>query len=64
MNHMPISGGTNLLGAVVHLGGVGKYIHWGFVQISLANVIIIAVMIVLFVLAIVLPFPKHGTRQK
>ena len=64
MHHMAVTDGTNMLGAVVHLGGVGKYIHWGFVQISLSNVIIIGVMIVLFVAAILLPFPGHRTRQK
>ncbi|MGA2804660.1 MAG: hypothetical protein ABSF89_09750 [Acidimicrobiales bacterium] len=54
----------DLLAALVHLGGTGKYISWGVVQISLANLIIIAVMIVMLVAAIVLPFPKHETRRK
>jgi ABC-type proline/glycine betaine transport system permease subunit len=53
-----------LLAALVHLGGTGKYIHWGVVQISLANLIIIAVMLVMLVAAIVVPFPKHETRRK
>ena len=35
----------------------GSYIHWGVVQISLANLIVIAVMLVVFVLALFLPFP-------
>lgn len=59
-----VDGGTALFAALVHLGGAGKYIHWGFVQISLANLIVIAVMIVLFVAAIALPFPRHETRRK
>jgi hypothetical protein len=33
-------------------------------QISLANLIIIAVMIIMLLAAIVLPFPKHETRRK
>ena len=53
-----------MLAAIVHLGGTGKYIHWGVVQISLANLIIIAVMIVMLVAAIMLPFPRHETRRK
>ena len=37
--------------------GTGHYIHWGVVQISVANLVVIAVLVVLFVLALVLPFP-------
>lgn len=35
----------------------GQYLHWGVVQISLTNFLIIVGMVVLFVLALVLPFP-------
>jgi hypothetical protein len=35
----------------------GRYLHWGVVQISLTNFLIIVGMVVLFVLALVLPFP-------
>jgi hypothetical protein len=31
------------------------YFHWGFVQISLPNLVVIGVMLLLFVLALVLP---------
>ena len=41
----------------------GKYIHWGVIQISVTNATIIAVMIVLFVLALVVPFPTHDDEQ-
>jgi ABC-type proline/glycine betaine transport system permease subunit len=54
----------SLLAALVHLGGTGKYISWGIVQISLANLIVIGAMIVMLLAAIVLPFPKHETRRK
>jgi large-conductance mechanosensitive channel len=41
--------------------GAGRYIHWGVIQISVANFAIIAAMVVLFVLALVVPFPSgHG----
>ncbi len=54
-----------LLGALINLGGSsGRYIHWGFIQISVANFVVIILMIVVFVLAILLPFPKRkGGRQ-
>jgi len=39
----------------------GRYIHWGVIQISVANLAIIGVMTLLFILALVVPFPSgHG----
>ncbi len=35
----------------------GHYLHWGVIQISLANLLIIFAMIAVFVLALILPFP-------
>jgi hypothetical protein len=35
------------------------YLHWGFILISIPNLLVIGVMIVLFALALVAPFP-HG----
>ena len=64
MGHALFTGGTNLLAALINLGGTGKYISWGAVQISLANLVVILVMIVLFVAAIAIPFPKHQGRRK
>jgi hypothetical protein len=52
-----ISTGT-LLASSVNLNHPGHYLHWGVIQISYANVIVIAVMLVMFTLALVLPFPK------
>lgn len=37
----------------------GRYVHWGAIQVSVTNLVIIGVMLVLFVLALVLPFPGH-----
>ncbi len=44
--------------APVNLKHTPEFIHWGVIQISVANLIVIALMIVLFVLAIFVPFPK------
>jgi large-conductance mechanosensitive channel len=54
-----------VLGAVVNLDSPAHYIHWGFFQMSLANFILIITMIVVFVLAILLPFPtrKRGRSK-
>ena len=35
----------------------GRYVHWGVIQISLTNLLIIVGMVVLFVAALLVPFP-------
>jgi hypothetical protein len=42
----------------------GKYINWGVIQISVANLIIIGVMVLLFILALVVPFPDHEAEDQ
>ena len=37
-------------------GSAGHYVHWGVLSVSLTNLLIIVVMLVLFALALVLPF--------
>ena len=48
-----------LLGALINLNGSGHYIHWGFIQISVANFVVIILMVIVFVLAILVPFPRR-----
>ena len=48
----------SLLTAPVDLNHPGRYLHWGVLQISLANLVVVGVMLVLFAAALVLPFPK------
>lgn len=40
------------------LSGAGHYVSIGPIQISVANLVVICLMIVVFVVAIVLPFPR------
>jgi len=47
--------------AVINLNGPGAYLHWGVIQLSVANLVVIIVMIVVFGLALLLPFP--GRRR-
>ena len=42
----------------IDLSGPGHYVQIGPVQIALANLIVIGLMIVVFALAIILPFPR------
>jgi hypothetical protein len=41
-----------------NLNSPGHYVHIGPVQIAVANLVVILLMIAVFILAIVLPFPK------
>lgn len=41
----------------------GIYLGWGSFTIQLGNLIVITIMIVLFVLALLLPFPKVRRRS-
>lgn len=50
------AGGTALAG-VVPMDHPGTYLHWGWFQISLANLIVIIIMLVVFVVALITPFP-------
>jgi ABC-type polysaccharide/polyol phosphate export permease len=40
------------------------YLHWGFILISLPNLVLILVMLALFVAALVAPFPHRGARHR
>ncbi len=40
----------------------GDYLDWGVIHISVTNLTIILVMLAVFVLAVLLPFP--GTRSR
>jgi hypothetical protein len=53
--------GTSLFNQVIPLVG-GRYLHWGVISISLTNAIIIGLMVLVFLLALVLPFP--GGRER
>jgi hypothetical protein len=51
------------LAAPVDLNQPGHYVHWGVIQISVANLVVIGLMIALFVAAIFVPFPKGRERR-
>jgi len=44
---------------VIDLNGQGSYLSWGVVQISWANAVVVVLMVAVFVLALLLPFPGH-----
>jgi len=52
-----------MLAALVDLSRPGHYLHWGFIQISVANGIVILAMLVVFALALLIPF-RASRRQR
>ncbi|MGH3733183.1 MAG: hypothetical protein ACRDVC_07400 [Acidimicrobiales bacterium] len=50
-------------GALLPLNSLGHYIHWGWLQISVANLTVIILMVVTFVVALLAPFPGRRTRD-
>lgn len=48
---------TKPFAGVVPMDSPGTFLHWGVIQISIANLIVILLMLVVFVAALVLPFP-------
>ena len=50
------------LAAPIDLDRTGKYLHWGVVQISVANLVVIVLMVLVFAAAVLLPFPKGKGR--
>jgi hypothetical protein len=54
---------ASVLGAVFNLNHSAHVVEWHFIQLSVANIVVIALMIVVFALAIVLPFPGAARRR-
>jgi len=52
-----------LVGSIFDLNTPAHYVHWHFFQMSVANVVVILLMIVVFVLAILLPFPRREIEK-
>ncbi len=46
---------------VINLDQPGKYLSWSIFHVSLANLVLIAVMVVIFGAALLLPFPRGRT---
>src|SRR6516162_5444812 len=42
----------------IDLNQPGSYLHWSIFYVSVANLVLIAVMVVIFAAALLLPFPK------
>jgi hypothetical protein len=52
---------AKIASAPINLDQPGRYLHWSIFDVSVANLVLIAVMVVIFGLALILPFPKGRT---
>jgi hypothetical protein len=55
--------GVAVLGAVFNLNHPAHVVHWHFIDLTVSNVIVIGVMLLVFALAIALPFPGAARRR-
>ena len=51
-------------GSVADMDQPAGYLHWAFILISYPNLILIGIMIVLFIAALLLPFPGHTSDER
>ena len=56
--------GVAVLGAVFNLNHPAHTVDWNFIHLSVANVVVIGLMIVVFILALVVPFPGAAKRRR
>ena len=57
------SAATPVVDRALDMNKPGTYLHWGVIQISLANVIVIGLMLLVFVAALLVPFPGGRRRR-
>jgi len=51
-----------LFGSLIDLNHPGHYVHWGAIQISYANLLVIVLMVVVFCAAILIPFKAQKDK--
>ena len=54
----------DVMGAVFNLNHPAHTVDWHFIHLSVANVVVIGLMVNVFVLAIQLPFPGAKHRKE
>jgi hypothetical protein len=55
---------VSVFAAVFNLNHPAHVAHWHFFQMSVANIVVIALMLVVFGLAIALPLPGAARRRE
>ncbi|MDE3069533.1 MAG: hypothetical protein KGJ43_02265 [Acidobacteriota bacterium] len=53
-----------VLGSVLNLNHPAHTVDWEFIHLSVANVVVIGIMLIVFALAVLLPFPGSARRSQ
>jgi hypothetical protein len=53
-----------LFAAIFPLNTLGHYVHWHIILISVANLAVIILMVVTFIVALFAPFPGRRRRKE
>jgi hypothetical protein len=59
----PIPTVPTMFAAVFNLNHHASYVHWHFFEMSVPNILVIVLMLIVFAVAILAPFPGHRTRR-
>jgi hypothetical protein len=59
MEQGPVTVALTTLGTAIDLNAPGRYLHWSIFTVSVANLVLIAVMVVIFGVALLAPFPHR-----
>jgi hypothetical protein len=54
----------NTVGALINLDHPGHFLHWHFIEVSVANAVVMIVMVATFVVALLAPFPGRRSRKE
>ena len=54
---------VSVVAAVFNLNHPAHTVHWHFFEMSVSNVVVIVLMLVVFAVAILAPFPGHRARK-
>ncbi len=54
----------DVMGAVFNLNNPAHVVHWHFFQMSVSNIVVTLLMLIVFALAILLPFPGAAKRRE
>jgi hypothetical protein len=53
-----------MVAAIFNLNHPANTVHWHFFLMSVSNVVVIVAMLIVFVLAILVPFPGRGGKER
>ncbi len=53
-----------MVAAIFNLNHPANTVHWHFFLMSVSNIVVIVVMLIVFALAILVPFPDHGGKER